>query len=190
MAALRLTLLLTVLTGLLYPLAGLLLARTFWPGQAAGGLVLREGRVVGADVVAQPFTAPGYFWGRPSALVPDGFQPSGGSNLGPRDPALAEAVAKRIKALAEAGPVPDEPVPIDLVTTSASGLDPHISPAAAYYQVPRVARARGLETAVVRALVAAAVEGRQLWILGEPRVNVLRLNLSLDALGGPPAGKP
>ncbi|MGA2079739.1 MAG: potassium-transporting ATPase subunit KdpC [Holophaga sp.] len=188
MAALRLTLLLTALTGLLYPLVGLLLARTLFPDRAAGSLLVRDGRVVGAGPIGQTFRNPGYFWGRPSALPPGPLRPSGGSNLGPRDPALAQAVAERIRALAAAGPVPDGPVPVDLVTASASGLDPHISPAAAYYQVPRVAWARGLDPAALRALVAAAVEGRQFWILGEPRVNVLGLNLRLDALAGGPPG--
>jgi len=186
MAALRLTLLLTVLTGLLYPLAGFLLARTFFPAQAAGSLRVRDGRVVGAGPIAQPFKDPGHFWGRPSALAPGPLQASGGSNLCPRDPALARAVAERIRALAAAGPVPDGPVPVDLVTASASGLDPDISPAAAYYQVPRVAKARNLDPAALHRLVAAAVEGRQFWILGEPRVNVLGLNLRLDALAGKP----
>jgi len=183
MAALRLTLLLTVLTGLIYPGVGLLLARICFPRQAMGYLVERDGRVVGADGIGQGFSSPRYFWGRPSAMAPGGFQASGGSNLGPNDPALVAAVAARIAALAAAGPVPDGPVPVDLVTASASGLDPHISPASAFYQVPRVARTRGLEPGLVRGLVAGCVEGRQWGFLGEPRVNVLRLNLRLDRLG-------
>jgi K+-transporting ATPase ATPase C chain len=175
---------LTLLTGLAYPLAVTGLARLAFPAQARGSLIVREGRAVGSALVGQAFDDPRYVWGRPSATGrhPYDAAASGGRNLGPANPALAEAVRQRVATLRAADPGNPAPVPVDLVTASASGLDPHVSPAAALYQVPRVARARGLDEAAVRALVERHVEGRQWGVLGEPRVNVLRLNLALDGL--------
>ncbi len=179
----------TAITGLAYPLALTGLAKALFPWQAAGSLLRRDERVVGSARIGQAFTDPGHFWGRPSATVgPDGKPmpyngaSSGGSNLAPSNPALAEAVRARIAALRAADPEATGPVPVDLVTASGSGLDPHISPAAAEFQLHRVARARGLDEARVRTLVARHTEGPQLGILGEPRVNVLELNLDLDSL--------
>jgi potassium-transporting ATPase KdpC subunit len=175
---------LTVLTGVLYPLAVTGIAQVVFPTQATGSLVVNDGKAVGSLLIGQPFDAPGYFWSRPSATSPSPYNgaSSSGSNYGPLSDALRDAVQGRIAALREADPGQTGPVPVDLVTASASGLDPHISPAAAYYQVARVARTRSLDQTRVRALVAAHVEGRQLGFLGEPRVNVLQLNLALDAL--------
>ncbi len=172
--------LLTLLTGLIYPLAVTGLAAVIFPHQAHGSLIEAEGTVVGSALIGQPFDDPAYFWGRPSATN-YGARPGGGSNLGPKNPVLLAAVEARVAALRAADPGNQAPVPVDLVTASASGLDPHISLAAALYQVARVARARGLDEAQVRALVQAQMEGRQGGLLGEPRVNVLRLNLALDA---------
>lgn len=182
--ALSLFILLTLITGLAYPLAVTGLAQLLFPAQANGSLVTVGGVVVGSALIGQPFSQPGHFWSRPSATAPDAYNAaaSSGSNLGPGNPALAEAVAARIAALRAADPGNTAPVPVDLVTASASGLDPHISAAAADYQVSRVARARGLPAAQVRALVAQYTQGRLLGFLGEPRVNVLKLNLALDAL--------
>lgn len=173
---------LTVLAGGLYPLAVTGLAQAFLPGPANGSLVRRDGRVVGSSLVGQAFDGPRWFHGRPSATtpVPCDASASGGSNLGPANPALAEAVRARVAALRAGDPAASGPVPGDLVTASASGLDPHVSPEAALWQVPRVAAARGLPEARVRALVEAHVEPRQLGLLGEPRVNVLALNLALE----------
>lgn len=186
---------LSVLTGVAYPLAVTLLARVAFPAQAQGSLLVRDGRVVGSRLLGQAFDAPRYFWGRPSATarVPYDAAASAGSNLGLLHPALAAAVRARIAALRAADPAATGPVPIDLVTASASGLDPHVSPAAAEFQVGRVARARGLAPDAVRALVARHTEGRTFGLLGEPRVNVLALNLALDALapsGGTPLDAP
>jgi len=180
--ALTMLLLLTVLTGLVYPLAVTGLAHVFSPDQANGGLIVREGKVIGSKLIGQYFDKPEYFWSRPSATVPFPYNAtaSGGSNLGPTNPVLIEAVKARVAALRAADPGNDALVPVDLVTSSGSGLDPHISPAAAQYQIRRVARARGLDEAVVRDLVVQYTQGRQLGVLGEPRVNVLLLNLALD----------
>ena len=174
--------LLSVLCGLVYPALVTALAELLFPERAGGSLLEHGGRVVGSSLVGQPFTSAGYFWGRPSATpgTPYDAAASGGSNLGPSSPALVEAVRARIAALRAADPALTGPVPVDLVTASGSGLDPHVSPAAALLQVPRVARARGLPEARVRELVATHTEGRQLGVLGEPRVNVLELNLALD----------
>jgi K+-transporting ATPase ATPase C chain len=155
-----------------------------FPAQANGSLVERDGKAVGSALIGQPFSDPKYFWSRPSATAPMPYNAgaSSGSNQGPLNPALADAVKGRVEALQKADPDNKAPVPVDLVTASSSGLDPHISPAAAEYQAGRVAKVRGLAPEKVRALVAEHTEGRQLGFLGEPRVNVLRLNLTLDAL--------
>jgi len=174
---------LTVVTGAFYPLAVTGIAGLVFPHQADGSLVMRAGRPVGSALVGQAFSEPGNFWGRPSAtaLAPYNGMASGGSNLGPLNPTLVEAVKARVAALKQADPGNAAPVPVDLVTASASGLDPHISPAAAAYQVPRVARARRLSDAEVRALVELATERPAYGWLGEARVSVLALNLSLPA---------
>ncbi len=179
--------LLTLITGILYPLAMTGLAQALFPWQANGSLLLREGEPVGSALIGQPFSAPGYFWGRPSATAPFPYNAaaSGGSNLGPNNPVLYDTVQARLATLRQADPTNTAPVPVDLATASGSGLDPHISPAAAEYQAARVARARGLDEAIVRRLVAEAVEARTLGLLGEPRVNVLRLNLVLDTISKP-----
>lgn len=179
-----LLLLMTAVTGLAYPFAVTGVAQLMFPRQANGSLILREGIPVGSALIGQSFTAPRYFWGRPSATTPQPYNgaASGGSNLGPTNPALATAVKQRIAALRAADPGNSTPVPVDLVTASGSGLDPDISQAAAQYQVQRVARERGLSQARVQALVARHTRGRQFGMLGEPRVNVLELNLALDRL--------
>jgi K+-transporting ATPase ATPase C chain len=181
--ALVLFLVLSLVTGVAYPLAVTAIAQGVFPAQAAGSLVERDGRVVGSALLGQSFTEPRHFWGRPSATSPTPYNAanSGGSNLGPTNPALVEAVRARIAALRAADPQNTQPIPVDLVTASASGLDPHISVAAARYQAGRVARARGLAPAQVEALVAAHTESPWLGFLGEPRVNVLALNLALAA---------
>lgn len=173
-----------VVVGVIYPLAVTGISQAFFPHEAGGSMIIQDAKVVGSKLIGQRFGGPGYFWSRPSATTPIPYNAaaSSGSNLGPTNPALLEAVEERIEALRAADPGNTEAVPVDLVTSSASGLDPHISPAAAEYQVERVARARGLTADVVRALVAEHTEGRQWGILGEPRVNVLELNLALDTL--------
>ena len=181
--ALSLFLVLTVVTGLAYPAAVTGLARALFPAQAAGSLIEHEGRVVGSTLVGQNFTDPGHFWGRHSATAPYPYNgaASGGANQGPLNPALIDAVKARIAALRAADPSNDAPFPVDLVTASGSGLDPHISPAAAEYQVERVARARRLDPGVVRELVARHRSEAQFGLFGDARVNVLTLNLALDA---------
>lgn len=182
--ALVLFALLSALTGALYPLAVTGVARAVFPAEAAGGLVERGGHVVGSRLIGQHFTEPGHFWGRPSATAqkPYDASASGGSNLGPLNPALVDAVRGRVEALRAADPGNTAPVPVDLVTASASGLDPDISPAAAHHQAARVARARGLPVAQVAALIDRHVQAPWAGVLGEARVNVLALNLALDAL--------
>jgi potassium-transporting ATPase KdpC subunit len=181
--ALSLLALLTLLTGVLYPAAVTLVARTVFPHRAGGSLVERGGRVVGSELVGQAFHAPKYLWGRPSATTPAcDAAASSGSNLGPTNPALADAVGARVAALRAADPGNVDPIPVELVTASASGLDPHLSPAAARFQAGRIARARGLPRERVVALLERLVEGRDLGALGEPRINVLLANLALDEL--------
>lgn len=182
--ALTVLLIMTLLTGLIYPLAVTGLAQLFFPDQANGSLIVRDGRVIGSKLIGQYFDKPEYFWGRPSATAPFPYNAaaSGGSNLGPTNPALIEAVKARVAALRAADPGNELPIPIDLVTASGSGLDPHISPAASLYQLKRVSRARGLDDDSVLRLVTQHTEGRQFGLLGERRVNVLQLNLALDAL--------
>jgi potassium-transporting ATPase KdpC subunit len=182
--ALVLLLLFSVLTGIVYPLVMTGVAAVLFPRQAAGSLIVRNGRAVGSALIGQNFTDPGHFWGRLSASTPQPYNAlaSGGSNLGPLNPALTEVVKARIAALRSADPGNHMPVPVDLVTASGSGLDPHISLAAAEYQAGHIARARHLPLAIVQGLIAAHSEGRLLGVLGEARVNVLELNLALDAL--------
>ena len=174
--------LLTVVTGVVYPLVATGIAQVLFPRAANGSLIERDGKAAGSELIGQAFSDAKYFWSRPSATAPfaDNSAASTGSNLGPTNPALADAVKQRIEALRAADPGNTAPVPADLVTASGSGLDPHISPAAAEYQVARVARVRGMPATDIRKLVAAATEGRTFGILGEPRVNVLELNLALD----------
>jgi K+-transporting ATPase ATPase C chain len=181
--ALVLFALLTLLTGFIYPLAVTGVAQLAFPKQAHGSLVVRDGKAVGSSLIGQAFSDPKYFWGRPSATAPMPYNgvASGGSNLAPSNPALLDAVKARAEALRAADPGNMAPVPQDLVTASASGLDPEISPAAALYQASRVARSRGLPTDEVTALIASNTQGRTLGFIGEPRVNVLALNMALDA---------
>ena len=185
--ALVLLLLLTAITGIAYPLVVTGLAEAIFPAQAAGSLVVSNGKVVGSSLIGQSFSDLKHFWSRPSATAPQPYNglASGGSNLGPLNPDLAKGVDSRIKALRAADPTNKAPVPVDLVTASGSGLDPDISLAAANDQAPRVARERGLSPEAVLRLVAAHAHGRWLGILGEPRVNVLELNLALDGLQPP-----
>jgi potassium-transporting ATPase KdpC subunit len=180
----------SILTGVIYPLAITGIAQTCFPSQANGSLIYRNGKPIGSSLVGQSFTDPKFFWSRPSATqttdaepkaLPYNAESSSGSNLGPSNPDLIKAVQERIAALKKADPENKLPIPVDLVTTSASGLDPHISPAAAEYQIARVAKARNMDEKVVRQLVAKHTEGRTLGLLGEPRVNVVELNVELDA---------
>jgi K+-transporting ATPase ATPase C chain len=184
--ALVLFCLLSVLTGLVYPLAVTGVAQVAMSAQANGSLIMRDGKAIGSALIGQPFSDPKYFWGRPSATGPQPYNglASSGSNLAPTNPALTDAVKERIAVLRAADPDNQRPLPQDLVAASASGLDPHISPAAADYQVARIARLRGLDPATVRALITDYTEARDLGLLGERRVNVLQLNLALDAARG------
>ena len=174
----------TVITGIIYPLVVTGIAQTFFHHQANGSLIETDGKSIGSELIGQPFSDPKYFWGRLSATSPFPYNAdsSAGSNYGPTNPALKQAVQARIDTLKVVDPDNDQPIPVDLVTYSASGLDPDISVAAAKYQVSRVARYRGLSVEQVSALVSHFTEGRQFGILGEPRVNVLQLNQSLDEL--------
>ncbi|HYU35352.1 MAG TPA: potassium-transporting ATPase subunit KdpC [Thermoanaerobaculia bacterium] len=184
-SALRIFVILTLVTGLVYPLLVTGIAQLVFPHQANGSLIAVNGKVIGSELIGQPFSGPRYFWGRPSATTPAyNGAASSGSNLGPTNPALLDRVKSDVQRIQAAHPGPHQenrPVPVDLVTTSGSGLDPHISPAAAFYQVERVAAARGLDPAAVRRLVEEHIEGRTFGILGEPRVNVLKLNLALGS---------
>jgi len=180
--ALRMLVIMSVLTGIIYPLVVTGVAKVAFPRAANGSLIVADGKTLGSDLIGQPFDDPKYFWSRPSATSPQPYNgtASSGSNQGPRNPALADAVKDRIKALRDADPGNAAAVPVDLVTASGSGLDPHISVAAAQYQLARVAKARGLAAEQVQRLVAENTEGRTFAVLGEPRVNVLKLNIALD----------
>jgi potassium-transporting ATPase KdpC subunit len=183
--ALILFVLLTVLTGVIYPAVVTGIAQLLFPHQADGSLIKdSNGKPLGARLIGQPFTGPGYFWGRPSATGPFPYNAaaSSGSNLGPTNPALLDAIKARVQALKDADPDNKAPIPVDLITASGSGLDPHISPAAALYQIGRIAKARKIDEAKLRALIDANTESRQWLFLGERRVNVLALNLALDAI--------
>jgi potassium-transporting ATPase KdpC subunit len=184
-AALVSLIVLTVITGIVYPLVVTGIAQAVFPHQANGSLIVKDGKVVGSSLIGQPFDDPKYFWGRPSATSPFPYNAasSSGSNLSPTNPDLVKAVQGRVDALRAADSGNTARVPVDLVTASGSGLDPHISPAAALYQVSRVARERKLEPQALRQLVDQHTEGRFLGLLGEPRVNVLELNLALDSQG-------
>jgi K+-transporting ATPase ATPase C chain len=178
--AIRMTLVTTAMLGLAYPLIVTGLAQVLFPDRANGQLIVKQGRLVGSRIIGQPFSSPGYFRSRPSDAGPAGYDPtaSGGSNLGPTNRRLVARVRANVQAALKENR--SAPVPIDLVTSSGSGLDPHISPAAVAFQIPRVARERGIDEAAVRRLAAAFSEGRQFGVLGEPRVHVLLLNLALD----------
>ncbi len=180
--ALRMLLVMTALAGVVYPLVVTGLAQVGFRHAANGSLIVENGKTLGSELIGQPFDDPKYFWSRPSATSPQPYNgaSSSGSNQGPRNPALADSVRDRIKALRDADPDNKAPVPVDLVTASGSGLDPHLSVAAAEYQVARVAKARGLSPERVRDLLAQTTEGRAFGLLGEPRVNVLKLNIALD----------
>ena len=176
--------LMTVITGVVYPLVVTAIGHVVFPRRSHGSLIVRGGTIVGSELIGQPFDDPKYFWPRPSATgdVPYNAGASSGSNLGPTNPALVQAVRERVAKLKAADPDNSLPIPVDLVTASGSGLEPYISPAAAQYQVPRVARARGLAAEQVRQLVRAHTRGRQAGFLGQPRTNVVTLNLALDRL--------
>jgi len=174
----------TILTGIIYPFAVTGISQLIFPGKANGSLIMKEGKAVGSDLIGQPFSDPKYFWSRLSATGPFAYNAgaSSGSNYGPLNPALFDAVKKRVQDLKAADSLNTRPIPVDLVTASASGLDPHISIAAALYQAPRVARIRGLTDEQVSSLIDQNIDWRQLGFLGEPGVNVLRLNLALDKI--------
>jgi len=180
--AVSLFVILTVVTGVVYPLAVTGVAKAAFPHQAAGSLIVQDGKAVGSSLIGQNFTDPKYFWGRPSATSPmaNNGQGSAGSNLGPLNPALTDAIKGRVEALRAADPGNKAAVPVDLVTTSASGLDPEISVAAALYQAPRIARLRGVAPEVIQGVITRHTEGRLFGLLGEPRVNVLEMNLELQ----------
>ena len=180
--AVVLFLIMTAITGIIYPFVVTGLSQVFFPAQAGGSLIVRDGKAVGSSLIGQPFSDPKYFWSRPSATAPQPYNgtASTGSNVGPLNPALIDGVKSHIEALRAADPGNKAPVPIDLVTASGSGLDPDISLAAAYYQAPRIARTRGLNVEGVTSLIAAHAKGRVLGLFGDPRVNVLELNLALD----------
>ena len=180
--ALSLFVVLTLVTGVVYPLAVTGVAKVAFPSQAAGSLIVLDGKTVGSSLIGQNFTDPKFFWGRPSATSPmaNNGQGSAGSNLGPLNPALTDAIKGRVEALRAADPGNKAPVPVDLVTTSASGLDPEISVAAALYQAPRIARLRGVAPEVIQGVIARNTVGRLFGLLGEPRVNVLNMNLELQ----------
>ena len=182
--AVSLLIVMTILLGVLYPLVVTLVAKIAFRSEAGGSLVYQDGKLIGSTLIGQSFTDPTHFWGRPSATTPQPYNALGsaGSNLGPLNPALLKQVEDNVHALRAADPGNRRPVPVDLVTASASGLDPHITPAAAYYQAARVARARSLPVAQVTALIAAHEQAPLLGLLGERRVNVLELNLALDRL--------
>jgi len=182
--AIVLFLVLTLITGVAYPLVVTGIAQAVFPSQAGGSILVNGGKAIGSALIGQNFSDPKHFWSRPSATSPQPYNglASGGSNLGPLNPALTEGIKSRIDALHAVDPANKSPIPVDLVTASASGLDPDISLAAAYYQAPRVARERGLPPQSVQSLIATHARGRWLGILGEPRVNVLDLNLALDAM--------
>ena len=182
--AIVLFVLLTIITGMVYPLAVTGVATVLFPSAASGSLIVKDGKPIGSRLIGQPFDEAKYFWGRPSATGPYGYNAgaSSGSNLGPLNPALESAVKDRVANLKAADPSQQESPPIDLVTASGSGLDPHISPAAAFYQVGRVAQARSLPPERVKELVQQHIEPRTFGLLGEPRVNVLVLNLAIDEL--------
>ena len=191
--ALTLFLILSVITGLLYPLLITLAAQRLFPTQAGGSLMVdARGQIVGSTLIGQSFSAPGYFWSRPSATATEPYNAaaSSGSNLGPLNPALTEAIAQRVQTLRSADPTQTAPIPVDLVTSSASGLDPHISAQAALFQLPRVARVRGLSEAQLRALIDRYTEQPLFGFIGETRVHVLRLNLALDAAVAAKASEP
>lgn len=177
-------LILTVITGIIYPLLVTGISQVFFAKEANGSVIIKDGKAVGSELIGQPFDDPKYFWGRLSATGPFPYNSasSSGSNLGPINPALFSAVQGRLDALRKADSTNTQAVPVDLVTASGSGLDPHITPAAALYQVSRIARVRGLDETAVKKLIEAQTEDRQWGFLGEPRVNVLRLNLALDTL--------
>jgi K+-transporting ATPase ATPase C chain len=180
----RMLLFMTLITGIAYPLLVTGIAQIAFPAQANGSLIVEKEKIVGSRLIGQSFSDPRYFWSRPSATSPMPYNggSSSGSNQGPTNPALKEAVEGRVKALRDAGGDAAKPVPVDLVTASGSGLDPHISPAAADFQLGRVAKQRGISEEKVKVLVEKYTEGRQFGFLGEPRVNVLQLNLALDAV--------
>ena len=182
--AVSLFVLLTAITGLAYPAAVTVIAQTLLHDTASGSVLFRDGKPVGSQLIGQNFAEPKYFWGRPSVTLPQPYNAtaSGGSNQGPLNPALVEAVKARIDALKATDSNSHQPIPTDLVTASASGLDPHISPAAAHYQVTRIAAVRGLSPDKLNTLIAAHTEDRQWGLFGEPRVNVLELNLALDGI--------